>query len=246
MNSKILGYLVGVNVRMTDFLGKHPLLVEKVLRRIANLPLSRKYLKVIVRAFMGATAFDCHLVDVEKGRVNFSGVEEIIMPAVMVKIQRQVLAEILGEEEAEKAFYEMGYEGMYREMSYGIGEGRWIPGFSASLINETGSADKFRSDPSLGRMIEESTALMLRLIAMEGGWGNVASNILEEPIKVTVKNSPEARWLGPSDKPVCHMFAGVSAGNTSFINGVKYRARETSCMAMGAPCCVFELEKESA
>jgi uncharacterized protein len=246
MNSKILGCLVRINVGLTDFLDKHPLLVHKVLRRIANTPGLRRHLKVIVRAFMGATAFDCHLVDVEKGRVYFGGVEEIIMPAEMVKIQRQVLAEILGEEEAEKAFYEMGYEGMYREMSYGIGEGLWIPGFSASLINDTGSIDKIRTNPAMGRMIERSTALMLRLIAMEGGWGRVASDILAEPVIVTVENSPEARWLGPSDKPVCHMFAGVAAGNTSFVSGEKYRARETSCAAMGAPCCVFELERESA
>ena len=63
----------------------------------------------------------------------------------------------------------------------------------------------------------------------------------QEPISVTLDNSQEARWVGPSDRPVCHLSAGVIAGYSSRILGEDLHAREVRCAAMGAPQCRFEV-----
>jgi len=63
------------------------------------------------------------------------------------------------------------------------------------------------------------------------------------PMRVYLSHSQEAAWLGPSDRPVCHLYAGIVAGYTSAISGEELRAKEVECSAAGAPRCVFEVER---
>ncbi len=60
-------------------------------------------------------------------------------------------------------------------------------------------------------------------------------------MKVILSNSQEAQWLGRSDKPVCHFYAGIVAGYAGTISGEDLQAREVACRARGDPNCVFEL-----
>ncbi|MFH2008451.1 MAG: V4R domain-containing protein [bacterium] len=63
------------------------------------------------------------------------------------------------------------------------------------------------------------------------------------PLKVTLHNSQEARWVGPSPTPVCHFYTGIVAGYASTISGESLQATEVTCRATGAPTCVFELQR---
>jgi predicted hydrocarbon binding protein len=62
-------------------------------------------------------------------------------------------------------------------------------------------------------------------------------------MRVLLSNSQEASWLGPCDKPVCHLYTGIVAGYASAISGEELRAHEVECKAMGAPKCVFEIDR---
>lgn len=72
-----------------ETLEKHPLFTRLCLRPIANAPFLSRRLMVLVRAFMGSTAFEIHDVDLEGGRIGIGGVNEIIFGA---KIAEQLHA----------------------------------------------------------------------------------------------------------------------------------------------------------
>ena len=61
--------------------------------------------------------------------------------------------------------------------------------------------------------------MMSRLITDEGGWGRLEFDFSRFPLRVTLHNSQEARWLGPASEPVCHFYAGIVAGYASTISG---------------------------
>jgi len=86
--------------------------------------------------------------------------------------------------------------------------------------------------------------MMSRLITDEGGWGHLEFDFSSNPMRVALFNSQEARWLGPSDKPVCHFYAGIVAGYAGTISGRRIKVREVACRAMGADKCVFELHED--
>ena len=95
----------------------------------------------------------------------------------------------------------------------------------------------------MARFFGLAMKMVLRLIINEGGWGPVEINLASSPIRITLSNSQEARWLGPAEKPVCHLSAGVMAGYTSGICGEDLDVREVRCQAMGAPTCLFEIDR---
>jgi hypothetical protein len=88
--------------------------------------------------------------------------------------------------------------------------------------------------------------MMSRLITDEGGWGHLEFDLSTIPLKVILSSSQEARWLGKSDKPVCHFYAGIVAGYTSTIAGEPFESREVACKAAGADKCIFELTRLKA
>ena len=112
------------------------------------------------------------------------------------------------------------------------------------LVETAGTIDTLRRDPKMARFFTLAMKMVLRLIINEGGWGTVDEmDFTATPIRVTMSNSQEARWGGPSDKTTCAIATGVFAGYTSRILGEELHAKEIECQAMGAQRCVFEIDR---
>ena len=111
------------------------------------------------------------------------------------------------------------------------------------LIANSTIIDDVRTDPALARFFGKVMSNVSRLITDEGGWGHLDFDVESSPMRVYLSNSQEADWLGPADRPVCHLYAGIVAGYTSAISGEELSAREVECAAMGASKCVFEIDR---
>lgn len=130
------------------------------------------------------------------------------------------------------------------EVSTALSGGRWAPRLLVPLISNSTIVDDIRTDPLLASFFIKTMNMVSRLITDEGGWGRLEfEGVRHDPMRVALVNSQEADWLGPSEAPVCHLYTGIVAGYTSAISGKELRAREVECMAMGAPKCVFEIER---
>jgi predicted hydrocarbon binding protein len=226
-----------------SFLDRHPRFAKVFLRPIANAPVLSRRLPVLARAYMGATAFEIHDVDVDKGRIGIGGVDEIMWSSKFLELFHQVLASKMGAREKNDALYEVGRAGGYYEISEAIARGRWAPASLVELVEQGGTLERLRTDPTMARFFELSMGMALRLIINEGGWGVSRMDLHSSPLTVTLANSQEARWVGPADEPTCYISAGVIAGYSSRILGQDLNAKEVRCMSMGHPECVFELEE---
>ncbi len=227
-----------------DFAGRHPLLIKALLRPVANAPLLGKRMMVFPRAFMGASAFEIHDVDLKAGRIGIGGVEEIMAGAKIIHLLHDTLAERVGEMEKNEALYEMGRRLCEWEVTQALEGGRWAPAALTPLIHNANLLEEVQSDPAMARFFGNVMKMMSKLITDEGGWGHLEFDFSSFPLKVMLTNSQEARWLGPSDKPVCRFYAGIVAGYAGAISGEKLVAKETECAAMGATQCVFEITRE--
>ncbi len=225
-----------------DSLERYPRLTRLFLRPVANAPWLRDRLGILFRGFMGATAFEMHDVDMERGRIGIGGVEEIMFGCKVVEQLHAVLAARLPGEEKDAALYELGYNLCRWEVSTALGGGRWAPQVLLPLMVNRTILDDVRSDPLTARFFTKVMDMTSRVITDEGGWGHLEFEVESRPMRVYLSNSQEAAWLGPSDVPVCHLYAGIVAGYAAAISGVELQAREVECAAMGAPRCVFELE----
>ena len=213
------------------------------LRPLANAPFLAKRMKVLVRAYLGATAFDIHDVDLKNGRIAIGGVEEIMAGAKLIHLLHTVLADRLGEEQKNAALYEIGVNLCKWEVSQSMNGGRWVPGTLAPLIMSSTIIDEVQSDPVMARFFNKSMDMVSRLITDEGGWGHLDFDFSTLPMKVILSNSQEAAWLSGSTQPVCHFYAGIVAGYASAISGEDMQAREATCRATGAPHCVFHVTR---
>lgn len=232
-------------IQVMELLERHHRLVRLVFRPLANAPVLSRRIPVLVRAYMGATALEIHDVDYENGRIGIGGVEEIMAGSKIIELLHTVLAKKLGEEEKNKALYELGLNLCKWEVSQALEHGRWAPGILVPLIVNREILDEIQTDPLMGRFFEKIMKMMSRLITDEGGWGHLEFDLSSFPLKVLLTNSQEARWLGKSDKPVCHFYAGIVAGYAGTLSGEDIEAREVDCKAMGAPRCVFELIRKN-
>jgi len=234
---------VSVLSNAMSFLDRHPRFAKAFLRPLANAPVLSRRLPVLARAYMGATAFEIHDVDVKKGRIGIGGVDEIMWSSKFLELFHQVLASKMGKREKNDALYEVGRGGGYWEISEAIARGRWAPASLVELVEQGGTLERLRTDPAMERFFLLSMGMALRLIINEGGWGVSRMDLHASPLRVTLANSQEARWVGPAEEPVCYLSAGVIAGYSSRILGLDLKAREVRCMAMGHSECVFELEE---
>ncbi|MDI6873560.1 V4R domain-containing protein [Candidatus Solincola sp.] len=244
MIGKLSPYQVKMALKLTDFLDRHPRLVRSLLRPIANAPLLRRYLWVGIRGFMGASAFDCHVIDASNGVVDFGGVKETFYPSCMTTIMRETLVQKVGEEKAEEVIRRIARESVYMEVKFGT-EGRWFPRRFLSFMGDSSALEAIRSDPHLLRLVTKGLHLTNRFIHDEGGYGRIEVDLAADPIRITITNSLSARLAGRSDRPVCAASCGMMEGAISYMLGRNFRAREVQCAAMGAPRCVFELSEES-
>jgi len=223
------------------FLDRHPRFVRAFLRPLANAPLLAARLKVLPRAFMGATAFEIHDVDLDRGRIGIGGVEEIMAGSKIVELLHTVLEARLGREEKDRALYELGAKLCAWEVGQSLENGRWAPAALVPLMKNARILDEVQRDPVMARFFLGVMNRVSRLITDEGGWGHLEFDLSAFPLRVILSNSQEAAWLGPSEAPVCRFYAGIVAGYASAISGEDLEAREVACRAAGAPHCVFEL-----
>jgi uncharacterized protein len=245
MQSPIPPYQVKILVRLTDFLEDYPWLVQNVLRHIANAPVVRRYLWIVIRGFMGASAFDCHEVDVTNATVSFSGTKETFYPSCIMRIMKDKLVQKVGEERADEVIRKMAHDAMHLELEFG-GEGNMFPKLINSSVGDYSAMEMVRSDPDMQRLVDKGMGLLNRFIHDEGGYGRIEADFSEDPIKVTITNSLQSRLAGHSDRPVCSLSVGTLEGTVGYLLGDTFKAREVECAAMGAPRCVFEVTRESA
>ncbi|ABW66502.1 4-vinyl reductase [Desulfosudis oleivorans] len=229
---------------LIGFLERHPLLVRLFLKPFANAPFLSRKLMVLPRAYMGATAFDIHDVDLPAGRIGIGGVEEIMAGAKIIHLLHTTLADHLDEKEKAAALYNMGVALCTWEVTCALEGGRWAPSFLVPLIANSQILDQVRTDPLMAKFFTKTMNMMSRLITDEGGWGHLDFDFSAAPMQVFLSNSQEARWLGPSPTPVCHFYAGIVAGYAGTISGKTIRVKEVACSAMGAEKCVFHLFEE--
>lgn len=237
--------MFGVSIlnMIMGLLDRYPQLVRTFLSPVANAPLLSNYIKVLPRAFMGATAFEIHKVDIPGGRISIGGVDEVIFSSKFIELFHKVIAEHCNEDEKNRILYDIGRQGGNWEVSEAIRHGRWAPRVLVQIIEDGKLIDSVRSDPAMARLFGMAMKMIMRLIINEGGWGASEIELGARPIRVTLANSQEARWLGPATKPVCYISAGVIAGYTSRMLKEELHAREVACAAMGAPHCVFEIDR---
>lgn len=224
-----------------EFLEAHPL-ATRLLRPLARSRLTAR-LGVLARAYMGATAFDLHSVDLESGRIGIGGVDEIMFGSKFIGVLHEVLGEEMGQEGKTRALFEAGRRCAHWEVSTALYGGRWAPRALVPLIARPGIIDEVRTDPDVARLFNQTMKMVARLISNEGGWGALEIDASSSPITVTLRDSQEVNWVGESDRPVCHFSAGVFSGYTSAISGEELTAREVTCAATGAPACVFEIDR---
>lgn len=242
---KMSNYEVKMGLKSADFLDRHPLITRRLLRPIANAPWLRRHLWVGIRGFMGASAFDCHVIDAANGTVDFGGVKETFYPSCITTIMRQTLANKLGREGAEETIRRIARESVYMEVKFGV-EGRWFPKRSLSFAGDPDALRAMREEPELLRLVAKGLSLTNRFIHDEGGYGRIEVDLAAEPIRVTIDNSLSARLAGHSDEPVCAASCGMIEGAMSYLLGREFHAEEVECAAMGATRCVFEVREVEA
>jgi hypothetical protein len=230
-------------VPLIEWLDRHPILVRIFLKPLANAPFLSARLGVLIRAHMGATAFEIHYVDAKRGRIGIGGVEEIMAGSKIIHLLHAHLAERLGEDEKNRTLAAMGRELCRWEVSQALAGGRWAPAVLVPLIMSGHVLDEVREDPLMARFFAKVMGMMSRLITDEGGWGHLEFDFASDPMTVALSDSQEAAWLGPADAPVCHFYAGIVAGYASTIAGEEITVREVACAATGAPRCLFELTR---
>jgi uncharacterized protein len=232
-------------VALMEFSDEHPRLVKYILRPIANAPGISSRLKVMVRAYMGSNSFDIHEVDVSGGRISIGGVDEIMFGSELLRVLHEVAAR-MGSDEQRRALYDIGFITGYYEAKDAIRKGQFAPAVFVPLMTSGGLLERVRQDPDMARFLNKVVAMESRLIINEGGWGSVESfDYSTVPVTAVLANSQEAAWMGPSDSPVCHYFAGGAAGHVSAITGEWFEGSEVECAAAGARACTFEMVPSS-
>lgn len=234
-------FKVRAALALMEFNERHPRLVRYVLRPIANAPGLSSRLKVMVRAYMGSNSFDIHDVDVEKGRIGIGGVDEIMFGSELLRVLHEVLGR-MGTAEQRRALYDIGFVTGYYEAMDAIRKGEWAPRVFVPLITGGNLLERVRSDPLMAGFLNKVLRMESRIIINEGGWGSIEEvDYGSIPVRAVLANSQEAEWMGPSDEPVCHYFAGGAAGHVSAITGERFEGSEVECRAAGSERCVFEM-----
>lgn len=227
-----------------EFMEKHASLLAPFTRPLANLPLIAEHMPVLLRAYLGATAFEIHDVDLKRGRIGIGGVEEIMAGAKIIELLHTTLGEKLAEEEKQATLYGFGEKLCRWEFSESLRHNRWVPEVLVPLIVNKTILDDIESDPQLARFMEVTMNMVSKLITDEGGWGHLDFQFSSKPMRVTLTNSQEAHWFRGSQKPVCHFYAGIIAGYTGQVSGEKLLVKEISCAATGAEKCTFEVYRQ--
>jgi predicted hydrocarbon binding protein len=159
-------------------------------------------------------------VDPEEGIVRLFGTRFCLAtPSLLVVVQRE-LESIMGS--SAKAPIYMSGEGAAKT--------------GAAAVQRLIEEGKF-SDP-------EEAVKHLSTMWSAYGHGRIMIDFVDVSkgrVRFTIKNSLIAEAYGPSEKPVCHFYAGYGAGIVSALVGKDLHCEEVACIAMGADRCEFEI-----
>lgn len=153
----------------------------------------------------------------ESGRLSFREVRYLLIrPETVVAIQKAV-EEIMGERAGE-LFYAGGFAG--------------------------GSLSSRRYKEVFGYSDRQIVDFMCRM-GGQIGWGRFQLIELDAAgrLVVDVYDSPFAEAYGPADHAVCHLIRGVLAGLASGLFAADVEAMEAPCVAQGASCCQFTIQR---
>lgn len=234
---------ISLLLTMMEFLERNSEWLTPFTRPLANLPLISGHMPVLLRAYLGATAFEIHDVDMNKGRIGIGGVEEIMAGSKIIELLHTTLGKHLDEEAKKTALYDFGEKLCRWEFSESLRHNRWVPEVLVPLIMNKTILDDIENDPQLARFMEVTMNMVSKLITDEGGWGHLDFQFSSKPMRVTLTNSQEASWFRGSKEPVCHFYAGIVAGYTGQISGETLQVKEISCAATGAEKCTFEVHR---
>jgi predicted hydrocarbon binding protein len=175
------------------------------------------------------------------GAISIGGVSEQLYGEGFVAAWHDILGRELGER-APAALYEIGWKGARWEVAKAIEVGVWVPRLLRPLVGRKDMLEKARSSKFHRALLEESLAILFRMIMTEGGWGVVEEiDLLSSPIRVVVANTPEPRRLGHTGRCSCHLMTGIYAGYFETLFGTPCHGWETTCRSGGDPVCTFEL-----
>lgn len=131
--------------------------------------------------------------------------------------------------------------GMFRRLNDGTRQ-RALEALAASVIEMGG--DSARAYKAHGGGDVDALLSTVADTAPDLGWGAWSFARGSDSIELTVRNSPFAAGYGSASQPVCHAIAGMAtAVGRMMLDSDDVVARETECVACGAPACRFEVRQ---
>lgn len=157
-----------------------------------------------------------------RGEVSFFGQKMIILRRDVIRIMREALERLVGEQSGPFLSYLASGIGIHEGSIFRESVGSTGPETRESLVNLVHSA-------------LEDTNL---------GLGKIRVNTIDFDkinANITVGNSFEATENGPSEEPNCIFTSGFLAGIFAEILDKTVQAKEVKCMSKGAPECEFQI-----
>ena len=157
-----------------------------------------------------------------RGEVSFFGQKMIILRRDVIRIMREALERLVGEQSGPFLSYLASGIGIHEGSIFRESIGSTGPETRESLVNLVHSA-------------LEDTNL---------GLGKIRVNTIDFDkinANITVGNSFEATENGPSEEPNCIFTSGFLAGIFAEILDKTVQAKEVKCMSKGAPECEFQI-----
>jgi predicted hydrocarbon binding protein len=157
-----------------------------------------------------------------KGEVSFFGQKMIILRRDVIRIMREALERLVGDQS--------GPFLSYLASGIGVHEG--------SIFRESIGTTGPETRPQLENLVHsalEDTNL---------GLGKVRINTIDfdkTSADITIANCFEATENGPSEEPNCIFTSGFLAGIFAEVLDKTVQAKETKCMSKGAPECEFQI-----
>ena len=157
-----------------------------------------------------------------RGEVSFFGQKMIILRRDVIRIMREALERLVGDQSGPFLSYLASGIGVHEGSIFRESIGSTGPETRESLVNLVHSA-------------LEDTNL---------GLGKIRVNSIDFDkmnANITVGNSFEATENGPSEEPNCIFTSGFLAGIFAEVLDKTVQAKEVKCMSKGAPECEFQI-----
>jgi predicted hydrocarbon binding protein len=157
-----------------------------------------------------------------KGEVSFFGQKMIILRRDVIRIMREALERLVGDQSAPFLSY----------LASGIGV------HEGSIFRESIGSTGEQSRQSLENLVHsalEDTNLGLGKIRIDG------LDFDKSSVNIVVSNCFEATENGSSEEPNCIFTSGFLAGIFAEVLDKTVQAKEVRCMSQGAPECEFQI-----